>query len=82
MKNKKILNSLTQFALPVLTLGGQFAIAIKFPKYGLLLALASQPFWLYSSWKAYKEAGQIGIFINTVFFCLITLFGVVNYWVF
>ncbi|KKP90537.1 MAG: hypothetical protein US57_C0001G0011 [Candidatus Moranbacteria bacterium GW2011_GWC2_37_73] len=73
---------MTQVALPALTLGGQLAIALKFPKYGLVLALASQPFWLYSSWKAYKQAGQIGIFVNTVFFCLVTLFGVVNYWVF
>ncbi len=81
MKNEKMFNSLTQFALPVLTLGGQLAVAIKYPQWGLTIALASQPFWLYSSWKAYKQAGQIGIFVNTVFFCLITLFGVINYWI-
>ena len=82
MNNEKMFNIMTQVSLPVLTLGGQLAIAMKFPKYGLVLALASQPFWLYSSWKSYKQAGQVGIFVNTVAFSMLTIFGVLNYWVF
>jgi len=70
----------TQILLPTFTLSGQLAIAIKFPQWGLLLNLASQPFWLYSSWKSYKEAKQIGIFVNTIAFAAITIFGVINYW--
>lgn len=74
-------NLLTQMALPVLTIGGQIAIALKFPQWGLILVLISQPFWLYSSWRSYKQAGQIGIFVNTVVFSVVTIFGVFNYWV-
>jgi len=81
MNKEKQFNLLSQAALPALTLGGQLAIAMKYPQYGLLLALASQPFWLYSSWKSYKNAGQIGIFINTLVFSVITIFGLVNYWI-
>jgi hypothetical protein len=81
MKNEKMFNVMSQIAIPVFTIGGQLAIALKFPQWGLLFALVSQPFWLYSSWKSYKKAGQIGIFINTVMFLLVTIFGVLNYWV-
>jgi hypothetical protein len=70
----------TQILLPTLTLSGQLAIAVKFPQWGLLLSLASQPFWIYSSWKSYKEAKQIGMLINTIVFVVITIFGVINYW--
>jgi hypothetical protein len=81
MNNEKTFNSLTQVAIPVLTIGGQIAIAMKFPQYGLLIVLLAQPFWLYSSWRSYKKAGQIGIFVNTVLFSIITIFGLVNYWI-
>jgi len=81
MRNEKMLNTLTQVAIPVLTIGSQVAIAMKFPQWGLLVVLLSQPFWLYSSWKAYKNAGQIGIFVNTVVFTIVTIFGIVNYWI-
>ena len=82
MKNEKIFNSLTQFAIPALTIGGQMAISMKIPQWGLVILLSAQPFWLYSSWKSYKQAGQIGIFISTVLFSIITIFGVINYWLF
>jgi hypothetical protein len=80
MKNEKMFNSLTQVAIPVLTLGGQVFTSMRIPQWGLILLLFAQPFWLYSSWKSYKQAGQIGIFINTVAFTVVTIFGVINYW--
>jgi len=78
--DKNIFNNLVQFALPSLTIGAQIATSLKFPQYGLILNLLAQPFWLYSSWKSWKQAGQIGILITTIIFAIITLFGIVNYW--
>ncbi|MDP2708682.1 MAG: hypothetical protein Q8O93_01345 [bacterium] len=79
--NEKFFNSVSQLAIPLLTIGGQIVYAFKFPQYGLLLNLAAQPFWIYSSWKAYRNAGQIGILITTVIFTIVTVAGLVNYWV-
>jgi hypothetical protein len=80
MNSKKTFNSIAQVALPVFTLGGQLATASKFPEWGLVLNLMAQPFWLYSTWRAYKEVGQSGMFINTVIFAGITIAGIINYW--
>jgi hypothetical protein len=80
MPEKNYFNSLTQFAVPSLTIGAQVAMALKFPAWGLLINLTAQPFWLYSSWKAYRQAGQIGLFIASVLFTAVTLGGVINYW--
>jgi len=81
VKNKKkIFNQVVQFALPGLTIGGQIVTALKHPEFGLVINLAAQPFWLYSSWKAYRQAGQIGIFTTAVIFTVVTAVGVVNYW--
>ena len=74
------INTVVQCALPVLTIAAQLAVALKHPQVGLVIALSAQPFWLYSSWKAYKQAGQIGLFVNTVLFATVTAAGVVNYW--
>lgn len=79
---EKTFNAISQFALPGLTIGGQIAIALKFPQFGLILNLMAQPFWFYSSWKAYKQAGQLGILVNTTIFTLVTVVGIVNYWLF
>jgi hypothetical protein len=81
MQSKKVFNILSQFLLPAFTLGAQLALALKFPQLSLLLNLLAQPFWIYSSWQAFKQAGQIGVFINTIAFTLITAFGIINYWV-
>jgi preprotein translocase subunit Sec63 len=80
MNKKKLFNSFTQFALPIFTIGGQVLTSLKFPQYGLIFGLMAQPFWLYSTWKAYRQAEQIGVFINTVIFTIITALGVINYW--
>ena len=81
MNNEKLFNSLAQFAIPSLTIGAQIAIALKYPQWGLLVNLMAQPFWLYSSWKAYKQAGQVGILITTVIFIIVTVAGLINYWI-
>jgi hypothetical protein len=79
-KKEKLFNNVAQFALPGLTIGAQIATSLKFPQYGLILNLLAQPFWLYSSWKAWKQAGQIGILITTIIFTIITTLGIINYW--
>jgi len=71
---------MTQFMLPALTIGGQMATSLKHPEFWLIISLLSQPFWLYSSWAAYKNAGQIGILITTIVFTVITAMGIINYW--
>ncbi|MEI7890451.1 MAG: hypothetical protein WCI36_00625 [bacterium] len=81
MKNEKKFDTLAQFAIPILTIGAQIVIAFKLPQWGLIVVLLAQPFWMYSSWKSYKKAGQIGILINTVIFTIVTAFGIINYWI-
>ena len=73
-------NSLAQAGLIILTLSGFLLTSLKLPQYGLIVGLFSQVFWLYSSYKAWKEANQVGIFVTTIFITLILIFGVINYW--
>lgn len=69
-----------QVGLVFFTLGGFLLTSLKFPEYGLILALISQVFWLYSSYLAWRSADQIGMFVNTVITSLIITYGVINYW--
>jgi len=80
MENQRIFNSATQVLIPSLTIGAQVATALKYPEYGLIVNLCAQPFWLYSGWKAWRKAGQSGIFVNSILFTIITTMGIVNYW--
>lgn len=80
MKQSSPLDAFSQFAIPTFTLGAQLALALKYPEWALVLNMCAQPFWLYSSWKSYRQAGQVGIFITTVFFGIITVVGIMNYW--
>jgi hypothetical protein len=80
MNKEKSFNLATQFALPGLTIGAQIATSLKYPQFGLIINLLAQPFWLYSSWKSYKQAGQIGFLITTIIFTVITAMGIINYW--
>ena len=80
MQLKKILNIIAQIALPTLTIGAQVATSMKYPEFWLIINLLAQPFWFYSSWKAFKQAWQIGILITTIIFTFITAFGIINYW--
>ncbi len=82
MKNTKKFDQLTQVLLPAFTLGGFALTALKYPGYGLALNLAAQIFWLYSGWKAWKKAGQIGLFVTAIGLTIILIFGVLNYFVF
>jgi len=78
--NQKTLNNLAQFGLMFFTLLGFLLTSLKLPEYGLLAALVSQIFWFYSSYKAWRQADQFGIFINTIFITLTIIYGVINYW--
>jgi uncharacterized membrane protein len=73
-------NQITQVCLVIFTVGGYLLTSLKLPQYGLIVALISQIFWLYSSYKAWKEANQIGIFITTIFIVITIMFGITNYW--
>lgn len=79
-QSSTIFNSLTQIAIPILTISVQVAIAMKLPQWGLVINMIAQPFWIYSAWKAYKQAGQIGLLITTILVTLVIGFGLVNYW--
>lgn len=81
MKNEKnYFNMFIQTGLVVFTIGGYLLTSFKLPQYGLILGLVSQVFWFYSSYKAWKESNQIGIFITTIFMIAVILFGIINYW--
>jgi len=77
---EKYFNKMAQFALPVFTIGAQAAVALKYPQWGLAIGMIAQPFWLYSAWKSYKQAGQVGILITTIIVTLVIGAGLVNYW--
>ncbi len=82
MKNERnSFNTLTQIALPILTISVQVAIALKLPQWGLIINMISQPFWIYTAWKSYKQAGQIGLLITTIIVTIVIGLGIVNYWV-
>ncbi len=74
-------NAVAQVCLTVFTVLGFLLTSMKMPEWGLIAALISQVFWLYSSYKAWREADQLGIFVTTIFIVLTLLYGVFNYWV-
>ncbi|MEI7709352.1 MAG: hypothetical protein WCI76_01405 [bacterium] len=80
MKKYLTTNIFMQIGLVVFTMLGFLLTSLKLPQYGLIANLISEIFWLYSSYKAWKNADQIGIFINTILITMIVLFGVINYW--
>ena len=80
-KNKTLFNSLTQVALPILTISVQVAIALKMPQWGLVINMIAQPFWIYSAWKSYKQTGQVGLLITTIIVTIVIGLGIINYWV-
>ncbi|MDD5197668.1 MAG: hypothetical protein PHN60_02290 [Candidatus Gracilibacteria bacterium] len=81
MKKYFTLNNIMQVGLLVFTTAGFLLMSLKQPQYGLILSLIAQIFWIYASYKAWKEAGQIGIFINTLVLIGVFGYGVLNYWV-
>ena len=76
------INVLMQIGLVVCTGLGFLLTSLKLPHYGVIANLIGQVFWVYSSYRAWREADQIGIFISTVIITLILIYGVTNYWLF
>ncbi len=81
-KKEMTLNSVMQAGLVVFTMLGFLLTAMKLPQYGLIATLISEMFWFYSSYRAWKEANQMGIFITTILITLIAIVGIINYWYF
>lgn len=79
---EKLFNKTTQVLLPALTILGFTLTAMKKPEYGLIFNLSAQIFWLYSSYRAWKQAGQFGIFLTTIIITIIVIYGIFNYWFF
>jgi hypothetical protein len=77
---KTAFNTVAQICLTVFTVLGFLLTSLKFPQYGLIAALISQIFWLYASYKAWREANQLGIFVTTIFILATIIYGVINYW--
>ena len=76
-----LFNGIMQVGLVGFTLGGFLLTSLKMPEYGLILNLVAQIFWMYSAYRAWREANQIGIFVNTICITMIVMYGVINYWV-
>ena len=73
-------NTVAQICLTIFTVLGFALTSFKLPQYGLIAAFVSQVFWLYSSYKAWRNANQIGIFITTLFIIVTIIWGLINYW--
>jgi len=79
MKKYLNFNGMVQVCIFFFTAMGFLLIGLKLPGWGLLSNLISQPFWLYSSYRSWKNADQIGSFLTTLMITAILLFGVFNY---
>lgn len=77
---KQLFNKATQIFLPALTILGFMFTSFKKPEIGLVFNLASQVFWLYSGYMAWKKANQVGIFITSIIIMFFLIYGVINYW--
>lgn len=82
VKQHLIFNNLVQVGLVLFTMLGFLLTSFRLPQYGLIANLVSEIFWLHSSYKAWKNADQFGMFITTIIITVIVLFGVINYWIF
>ena len=76
-----ILNAFMQAGLLVFTMFGFLLTGMKLPQYGLIVNMIAQVFWFYASYRAWKEADQYGIMINTIIVTGVVIYGVLNYWV-
>lgn len=74
-------NRIMQVGLIAFTVLGFLLTSLKMPQYGVISNLVGQVFWVYSSYRAWREADQIGIFIASILITLILMFAVANYWV-
>lgn len=76
----KIWEVAVQVCIPTLTLLGFLLVSMEMPAYGVVVSLSAQPFWLYSAYRSWKDAKQVGIFVNSVMATVIFAYGVLNYW--
>ncbi len=81
MQQHWLFNAFMQTGLVAFTMAGFLMTSLKLPEYGLLLNLVAQIFWFYSAYRAWKEANQYGILINTILLTIIIAAGVINYWI-
>lgn len=79
-KNQIWFDKLTQILLPIFTVSGWLLVASKHAKYGFIVNSIGQIFWLYTSYQAYKRAGQVGIFVTTIIMTIVTFYGLFNWW--
>ena len=82
MEKHFTINNVVQVNLVLFTVLGFLFTSLKLPQYGLVFNLIAEVFWLYASYKAWKEAKQIGIFICTIIITVVLIYGVINYWFF
>ena len=80
MTARNRIDAISQIAIPVLTVLGYLLTSMKHPDWGLAVNLSAEPFWFYSSYIAYKEAGQIGMLVTTFILTGVLIYGVINYW--
>lgn len=73
-------NTVVQVCLPTFTAASFLLTSMKLPQYGVIVALVSQVFWIYSGYRAWKEADQIGVLVNALIATAIFAYGVINYW--
>lgn len=78
---ERIFNKSSQILIPLFTVLGFLLISMQRADLGLIFNMIAQPFWFYSTWKSYKEAGQYGLLLTTVIMTFILGYGLFNYWV-
>lgn len=80
---KKIItfNGITQVCLVLFTSSGFLLTSLKLPQYGVLSSIIAQFFWLYSSYRAWRKAEQVGIFVNAIINTVFIAIGVYTYWI-
>jgi len=81
MKKYFTTDTFMQTWLIVFSGAGFLLVSMKLSQYGVIMSLIAQIFWIYSSHKAWKKAGQISIFINAIAMTFVFGYGVLNYWV-
>jgi hypothetical protein len=73
-------NAFVQIGLVAFTALGFLLTSLKLPQYGLSANLIGQLFWLYSGYRAWRDAQQLGIFVVSILITIILAGGVINHW--
>lgn len=68
---------LVQIAITIFSCLSIFLLSTKrYFKYGFVVGLIGQPFWIYTSW----DNAQWGIFIVSIWFTISHIRGIRNHW--